>query len=220
MWDKSRALPELEKQTVVKMPIWQSLRETAAPPPHPRLSPDPPQEREAVGLRGEDSRGEQSASPLALAPVLGPRGEAAALGPGPLLSQQLLDEPRGRQVHRAHLPEAGQPHGTEACSALHLGEGAATLDTRPSGQALEGGAPSGHMDLMLKTLLLSPDFPSLESLSVTGKVLRTLLRHSGPLFGCLGQAKVEKSLKVHTWTLRFSTRAQSIGAQVALSPTR
>lgn len=79
MWDEGRALPELEKQTVVKTPIWQSLGEPAAPPPHstPQTVSRPSTgegSSSASGLwaRG-DSRSEQSASPLALAPVLSPR---------------------------------------------------------------------------------------------------------------------------------------------------
>lgn len=62
MWDEGRALPELEKQTVAKTPIWQSLGETAAPPPHPRLSPDPPQERGAVALQGFGPEGTHAVS--------------------------------------------------------------------------------------------------------------------------------------------------------------
>ena len=122
------ALPEFGRNRLRWKPLFARVWVKGSPLhlPVSRLSPDPPQEKDTAEVLGfgarEDSRGKQSASPLAPASVLNPGREAAALRQGPLLSQQLLNEGRGRHVHRAHLPEAGQPHRTEARSALNLGE--------------------------------------------------------------------------------------------------
>lgn len=127
-WTPARGRWAGDKGGALPRRVGSPVRRTGGegPPSAPQPDVSRPAPGEGAGRLGcgasEDSRGEQPASPLAVASVLCPGREAAALGPGPLLSQELFDEGRGRHVHGAHLPEAGQPHRPEARNALHLGE--------------------------------------------------------------------------------------------------